>query len=115
MSGQWSKRIDDPRQIDIENAIAENGGTKAYVHVPRYCPLDQVELYLKRFIIYPSDHARVAHVLWIAHTHLMDCWENTPRLAFMSAEKESGKTRALEITALFVTEPELCSILLPLL
>jgi len=72
-----------------------------------YCPLDLVEGYVKRFVIYPSEHARVAHVLWIAHAHLMDCWENTPRLAFMSAEKESGKTRALEITALFVPEPEL--------
>jgi hypothetical protein len=35
----------------------------------------------------------------------MDCWETTPRLAFMSAEKESGKTRVLEVTALFVREP----------
>jgi len=113
MSGQWSQRIDDPRQIDID-AIAENGGTKAalrldstLVHVPRYCPLDLVENYVRRFIIYPSEHAIVAHVLWIVDTHLMDCWETTPRLAFMSAEKESGKTRALEITALFVPEPEL--------
>ena len=60
---------------------------------------------LARFISYPSEHALVAHVLWCAHTHLMDCWETTPRLAFMSAEKESGKTRALEITALLVKEP----------
>jgi hypothetical protein len=44
----------------------------------------------------------VAHTLWIVHTHLMDCWETTPRLAFMSQEKASGKTRALEVTQLFV-------------
>src|SRR6516165_5262583 len=67
-----------------------------------YTPLDQVESYLRRFVIYPSEHALTAHVLWIAHTHLMECWETTPRLAFMSAEPESGKTRALEVTALFV-------------
>ena len=70
-----------------------------------YCPLDLVESYLGRFVAYPSEHALVAHVLWIAHTHLMDCWETTPRLAFMSAEKESGKTRALEVTALLVPNP----------
>jgi hypothetical protein len=35
-----------------------------------YCPLDLVENYLKRFVSYPSEHARVAHTLWIAHTHL---------------------------------------------
>ena len=70
-----------------------------------YSPLDLVEQYLRRFVAYPSDHAIVAHVLWIAHTHLLECFDTTPRLAFMSAEKESGKTRALEITALFVPAP----------
>jgi hypothetical protein len=64
-----------------------------------YCPLDLVENYLRRFVIYPSEHALAAHVLWIAHTHLMDHWESTPRLAFMSPEPESGKTRALEVTS----------------
>ncbi len=42
--------------------------------------LDEVYMYLGRFVAYPSDHARVAHCLWIAHTHLMDAWESTPRL-----------------------------------
>ena len=28
----------------------------------------------------------VAHVLWIAHTWLMECWESTPRIAFLSPE-----------------------------
>ena len=32
----------------------------------------------------------------------MSCWEFTPRLAFLSAERRSGKTRALEVTALLV-------------
>ena len=70
-------------------------------------PLDLVEAYLRRFVAYPSEHALVAHVLWIAHTHLILCFDTTPRLAFMSAEKMSGKTRALEVTALFVPYPNL--------
>jgi len=70
-----------------------------------YSPLDLIEAYLRRFVAYPSEHALVAHVLWIAHTHLIECFDTTPRLAFMSAEKESGKTRALELTALFVPDP----------
>ena len=57
------------------------------------CPLDLVEAYLRRFVAYPSEHALVAHVLWIAHTHLIKCFDTTPRLAFMSAEKASGKTQ----------------------
>src|SRR6478736_5426463 len=36
--------------------------------------------------------------LWIAHTHLMDCWESTPRIGFLSPEPAGGKTRALEVT-----------------
>jgi hypothetical protein len=70
-----------------------------------YCTLDLVENYLRRFVSYPSEHALVAHVLWIAHAHMIDRFDTTPRLAFMSPEKESGKTRALEVTALFVPAP----------
>ncbi len=70
-----------------------------------YSPLDLVENYLGRFVAYPSEHALTAHVLWIAHAHMIECFDTTPRLAFMSAEKESGKTRALEVTALLVPDP----------
>jgi len=62
----------------------------------------KVEKFLGRFVCYPSEHAHVAHVLWIAHTHLMDAWESTPRIAFLSPEPASGKTRALEVTELLV-------------
>ena len=64
--------------------------------------LTAVYAFVGRFIAYPSDHAQVAHVLWIAHAHLMEAWESTPRLAFLSPEPASGKTRALEITELLV-------------
>lgn len=70
------------------------------------CPLlDEMSGYLARFVAYPSEHARVAHVLWIAHTHLMECWESTPRLGFLSPEPGSGKTRALELTETLVPRP----------
>jgi hypothetical protein len=64
--------------------------------------LEAVYSFTGRFIAYPSDAAHVAHVLWIAHAHLMEAWESTPRLAFLSPEPSSGKTRALEITELLV-------------
>jgi len=60
--------------------------------------LTDVVAFLRRFVAYPSDHAAVAHALWIVHTHLMHCWESTPRLAFLSPEPGSGKSRALEVT-----------------
>src|SRR5262245_24497063 len=68
-------------------------------------PLDLIESFLRRFVAYPSEHALVAHVLWIAHCHMLERFDTTPRLAFMSPEKMSGKTRALEITELFVPNP----------
>jgi hypothetical protein len=64
--------------------------------------LNKVETFLGRFVAYPSEAARVAHALWIAHTHVMDAWESTARIAFLSPEPASGKTRALEITELLV-------------
>ena len=65
----------------------------------------RVSAFLCRFVSYPSEHAQVAHALWCVHAHLMDRWESTPRLAFLSAEPASGKTRALEITELLVPNP----------
>jgi hypothetical protein len=61
--------------------------------------------FLKRFVAYPSEDCAIAHALWIIHAHLVDCFESTPRLAFMSPEKGSGKTRALEITQMLVPNP----------
>ena len=66
---------------------------------------DGVHSFLGRFVAYPTEHAHIAHTLWIMHTHLMDVWDATPRLAFLSAEPASGKTRALEVTELLVPNP----------
>jgi hypothetical protein len=62
--------------------------------------LDRALAFVKRFVSLPSDHAALAVVLWVAHTHLMDAWDTTPRIAFLSAEPGSGKSRAMEIAAL---------------
>jgi hypothetical protein len=67
--------------------------------------LDRVEDFLARFVAYPSEAARIAQTLWIAHTHLMSVWESTPRIAFLSPEPASGKSRALEVTELLVPRP----------
>jgi Protein of unknown function (DUF3631) len=64
--------------------------------------LKQVYDLLGRFVSYPDEESRVAHTLWCVHAHLMHLWTSTPRLAFLSAELASGKSRALEITSLLV-------------
>ena len=67
--------------------------------------LDQVEAMLARFVAFPSEHALIATALWIAHTHALPEFETTPRLAFLSPEPGSGKTRAMEILELLVLRP----------
>jgi 5S rRNA maturation endonuclease (ribonuclease M5) len=67
--------------------------------------LDTVQTFLARFVVYPSAYALVAHVLWIVHCWLMDSWESTPRIAFLSPEPGSGKSRALEVTEPLVPRP----------
>src|SRR5262250_2659388 len=67
--------------------------------------LAQVYGFLSRFISFPSEYAHIAHALWCVHTHLMDKWESTPRIAFLSPEPASGKTRALEVAELLVPNP----------
>jgi hypothetical protein len=67
--------------------------------------LDDVHAFLGRFIVFPSVAAHIAVALWIFHTHLMRVWETTPRLAVLSAELESGKSRVLEVMMTLVPKP----------
>ena len=78
------------------------GGT---FHIDGGALLDAVYTFLGRFVAYPSENEHVAHTLWIPHTHLMEMWESTPRIAFLSPEPGSGKTRALELTETLVPRP----------
>ncbi|WP_274916558.1 DUF3631 domain-containing protein [Streptomyces sp. WZ-12] len=59
--------------------------------------LDEVEAFHRRFNIFPREAAYVAVALWDAHAHLLDAFDSTARIAFLSPEPGSGKSRALEI------------------
>lgn len=89
-----SKEDLPPEDIDGENTPPDGADL-----------LDRIHRFLVRFICYPSAEASIAHVLWIAHAHLMDCWFTTPRFAVLSPEPGSGKSTMLEITALLVPRP----------
>lgn len=67
--------------------------------------LDEVGTFLRRFVAFPSDAAAVAVTLWAAHAHLVDSAESSPRLALLSPEPGSGKTRTLEVLDLLVPRP----------
>lgn len=65
----------------------------------------RVLAYMLRFAAYPSREAAHAHLFWIVHSHLMSAWFQTPRLAIISPEPGSGKSRVLEITGCLVPSP----------
>lgn len=72
---------------------------------PGVAVLDDLDDFIRRFIVYPNDHCFTASVLWIAHTHLLDHFDTTPRLAVLSPEPGSGKTRVQEVLELVVPDP----------
>ena len=69
--------------------------------------LKAVEDFLGRFVAFPHAEARVAVTLWAAHAHVVHAFESTPRLALLSPEPGSGKTRVLEVLELLVPRPVL--------
>ena len=58
---------------------------------------DRIREFYTRYVVLGNAHAEVAVTLWALHTWVLECFEVTPRLAFISVERSSGKTRALEI------------------
>jgi hypothetical protein len=70
--------------------------------------LDEVLAFLRSYVAFGT-YAAVAVTLWVAHTHLADRFDSTPRLALESPEKQCGKTRVLELLVLLCAGAELLS------
>ncbi len=67
--------------------------------------LDAVHGILTGYVAFPSEEATAAVTLWALHTHAIDAWDTTPRLALLSPEPQSGKTRTLEVLELLARQP----------
>jgi Protein of unknown function (DUF3631)/Domain of unknown function (DUF3854) len=67
--------------------------------------LADVEAFVRRFVAFPSEAAVVAVTLFAAHTHAAGAAESTPRLALLSPEPGSGKTRTLEVLDVLAARP----------
>ena len=63
--------------------------------------LDAVAELVRRYVVLTRAQL-VAVVLWTFHSHAFDAADATPYLSITSAEKESGKTRLLEVLELLV-------------
>jgi len=66
--------------------------------------LDDLAAYIRRFVSLSESQTRVA-AAWVVHTHTFNAADATPYLAITSAEKQSGKTRLLEVLETLVENP----------
>ena len=71
--------------------------------------LDDLVAFAADYIAWPIPEMGVAWSLWVAHTYLLDHFDSTPRLAVIAPEKQSGKTRVLEVTESVALLPERAS------
>lgn len=62
--------------------------------------LDGLDALYTKYVVFPNEHCAAINALWVAHTWRSMDFYTTPRLAYVSAVPASGKTRALELTAL---------------
>jgi len=58
--------------------------------------------YVQRFIELPGTDELAVFVAWVIHAHSINYQDCSPRLALLSPEPGSGKTRALEVLELLV-------------
>jgi Protein of unknown function (DUF3631) len=66
--------------------------------------LDDLVEFIGRYVACASP-ARDVGALWVMHTHAFDAADASPRLALLSSEPQSGKTRYLEVLKLVVRSP----------
>ncbi|WP_312714335.1 DUF3631 domain-containing protein [Corynebacterium flavescens] len=69
-------------------------------HMTLSAVLDGLAAVYDKYVVFPNEHCAAINALWVAHTWRSMDFYTTPRLVFQSATPASGKTRALEITAL---------------
>jgi hypothetical protein len=105
-----------PGAKDLSEFIA-HGGTHAALSeligsAPEWRPLSvdadtmlrSVFSFIRRFVSLSDSQARVL-TLWIIHTHAFPAASATPYMAINSPEKQSGKTRLLEVLKTLVASP----------
>jgi hypothetical protein len=95
--------VDELRACVVDRLPPLNEQPRATTDVPEREPedgaevLDDLARFVGRFCVFPNEHYTTALALWIAHTHCIDAFEITPRLALVSETKQTGKSRVLEV------------------
>lgn len=97
------------RELDRTEEIANKFDIKATAKADDHGPelLDEIRAFVARFCVFPDEHCLTAVTLWAAHAHMVEHFYTTPRLALLSPEAGSGKTRVLEILDLLTPNSKL--------
>lgn len=83
----------DPRDVDPSQPV-------------NITPLDLIRAMAEDYFILESPHEYVAYALWVAHTHVYELYEVSPRLVLTSATSGCGKSVALNVAERLVARPE---------
>lgn len=86
-------------------AVAQNSPDDPPKPVDGRDLVDAISGTLRRYLVMPSDHVVMAVVLWIIHSWSFRAAEATPYMYVVSAVKQSGKTRLLEVIELLACDP----------
>jgi hypothetical protein len=103
------------KEVDAERGDTEDGAKQGHaLSLPEPKPwpepvngadlLDAIATNIRRHVVM-FNHAADTAALWIVHTHLLDCFGISPRLAITSPEKGCGKTTALDVVSRLVRRP----------
>jgi hypothetical protein len=64
--------------------------------------LEEIGSFLRRFVVFTAFEQVDALALWVFHSHAVDAADVSPYVIVDSPEKQCGKSRLLDVTALLV-------------
>lgn len=100
---QSTATTETPRAIRVTAEATDNRTNEPPIPFPSgeaeplALVLDEVNAAIKRYVHFASERQAWAVTLWAAHTHLVEHFDVTPRLAIRAPSKQSGKTRLMEV------------------
>jgi hypothetical protein len=95
-----------PAEADRLDARADPDTAEAFDRLYDLGPLlDAAVRLIGRYVAFGRPVACDAVALWAVHCHVVTAFDSTPRLVLVSPEKQSGKTRTLEVLELLTPCP----------
>lgn len=92
--------------LPVEALLALIEQTPEWKPQPASDLLDEVNDFIRKYVSM-GESASLAVTLWIAHTYAPDAAEYTPYIAILSPEKQSGKTRLLDVLNMLASRAEM--------